>query len=98
MIGIPQSGEPSRRASHTEVLTMTINSKPSHGEGDPEAAKRFNDAETRFVDSARGKEKVGEGARVRPDEEPELAEAERLGKARAKGADAAMPDERRPQR
>jgi hypothetical protein len=73
---------------------MTTNSKPNHGEGDPEAAKRFNDAETRFVDSARGKDKVLEGAKVRPDEESELAEAERLGKARAKDADAAMPNER----
>ena len=34
---------------------MTTNSKPGHGEGDPESAKRFNEAETRFVDSARGK-------------------------------------------
>jgi hypothetical protein len=72
---------------------MTTNSKPNHGEGDPGSAKRFNDAETRFVDSARGKEKVLEGVNVRPDEESELAEAERLGKARAKGADTAMPNQ-----
>ena len=65
---------------------MTTNSKPNHGEGDPESAKRFNEAETRFVESARGKQKVRDGAKVRPDEESELAEAERLGKARAKGA------------
>ncbi|HEY4750768.1 MAG TPA: hypothetical protein VIH60_10290 [Steroidobacteraceae bacterium] len=77
---------------------MTTHSKPNHGEGNPESAKQFNDAETRFVDSARGKEKVREGAKVRPDEEPELAEAERLGKARAKGADTAMPNERGPKR
>jgi|HubBroStandDraft_4_1064222.scaffolds.fasta_scaffold306205_2 hypothetical protein len=69
---------------------MTTNPKPNHGEGDPESAKRFNDAETRFVDSARGKEKVLAGAKVRPAEESELAEAERLGKARSKGADGAM--------
>jgi hypothetical protein len=77
---------------------MTANSKPNHGEGDPESAKRFNEAETRFVDSARGKQKVRDGAKVRPEEESELAEAERLGKARAKGADAAMPNERGPKR
>jgi hypothetical protein len=77
---------------------MTTNPKPNHGEGDPESAKRFNDAETRFVDSTRGKEKVVEGANVRPDEESELAEAERLGKARAKGADAAMPKKLGPKR
>jgi hypothetical protein len=77
---------------------MTTNSKSNHGEGDPESAKRFNEAETRFVDSARGKQKVRDGAKVRPDEESELAEAERLGKARAKGADAAKPTERGPKR
>jgi hypothetical protein len=71
---------------------MTTNPNPNHGEGDPESAKRFNDTETRFVDSARGQEKVREGAKVRPDEQSGLAEAERLGKARAKGADAAMPN------
>jgi hypothetical protein len=49
---------------------------------------------TRFVDSTRGKEKVREGAQVRPDEESDLAQAERLGKARAKRADAAMPNKR----
>jgi hypothetical protein len=77
---------------------MTTNAHPHHREGDPEAAKRFNDVETRFVDSARGKEKVREGAKVRSDEETELAEAERLGKARAKGADAATPTEPEPKR
>jgi hypothetical protein len=77
---------------------MTTYSKPNYGEGNPESAKRFNGAESRFVDSARGKEKAREGAKVRPDEESELAEAERLGKARAKGADAAMPNVRGPKR
>jgi hypothetical protein len=48
---------------------MTTNSKPGHGEGDPESAKRFNEAETRFVDSARGKQKVRDGAKVRPEHE-----------------------------
>lgn len=77
---------------------MTTNSKPNHGEGDPESAKRFNEAETRFVDSARGKQKVRDGAKVRPEDESELAEAERLGKARAQGGGAAMPLEREPKR
>ena len=55
------------------------------------AGKRFNEAETRFVESARGKQKVRDGANVRPDEESALADAERLGRARAKGSDAAVP-------
>jgi len=56
----------------------------NHGEGDPEAAARFNDAQTRFVASARGAKKVREGAAARPDEEAALDEAARLGKARSK--------------
>lgn len=60
----------------------------NHGEGDPEAGERFNEAEQRFVGSERGKKKIREGANVRSDEEAALAEAERLGKARAKGGDA----------
>jgi hypothetical protein len=73
-------------------------SKTNHGEGDPEAAKRFNEAETSFVESASGKRKIRDGANVRPEEESALAEAERLGKARAKDADGAVPDARPPKR
>jgi hypothetical protein len=68
---------------------MTSHPTRNHGEGDPEAAARFNDAETRFVESASGKQKVLDGAQVRPEEQPALDEAERLGKARAKDEDPA---------
>jgi hypothetical protein len=57
----------------------------NHGEGNPEAAKRFNDAETLFVRSPRGKQIVSRGNHVRPDEEVGLAAAEGRGKARSKG-------------
>jgi hypothetical protein len=70
---------------------MATNSNTNHGEGNPDAGKRFNEAETRFVESAPGKQKVRDGANVGPDEESALADAERLGKARAKGSDAAAP-------
>jgi hypothetical protein len=73
---------------------MATNSKMNHGEGNPEASKRFNEAETQFVESGRGKQKVRDGANVMPDEECALADAERLGKARAKGGDAGIPDAR----
>jgi hypothetical protein len=67
---------------------MTMNTSPpdNHGEGDPESAKRFNDAEKKFVKSPRGKQKVRAGANVRPEEEANLANAERLGKERARGS------------
>jgi hypothetical protein len=57
----------------------------NHGEGNPETAKEFNDAEQRYVASARGQEAIRKGAAVLPEQEAELREAERLGKARAQG-------------
>jgi hypothetical protein len=76
---------------------MTNDPNGNHGEGDPEAAERFNDAQRRFVASTRGRGKIRDGAAVRPDEESELAEAERLGNARAaKGQDPATPTQRSP--
>jgi hypothetical protein len=64
---------------------MSNDPSGKHGEGDPEAAARFNKAETLFVGSVRGTEAIREGADVQPEEESELEKAERLGKARAKG-------------
>ena len=55
-----------------------------HGEGNPEAADRFNTAEREFVSSARGKKKIQNGADVRPEEEADLAGSEQLGRERAK--------------
>jgi hypothetical protein len=50
---------------------------PNHGEGDPEAAQRFNEAEAAFVKSERGRAKIQKGPQVRPEEEGALAAAER---------------------
>jgi hypothetical protein len=55
----------------------------NHGEGNPEAADRFNTAEREFVNSESGKQKIQEGAHVSPDEEADLAKAEQLGRERA---------------
>ncbi len=49
----------------------------NHGEGDPEAAARFNKAEQDFVNSPRGQEKIREAGNVRPDEQAQLEEADR---------------------
>ncbi|MDB6087203.1 MAG: hypothetical protein JWN43_5084 [Gammaproteobacteria bacterium] len=59
----------------------------NHGEGDPEAADRFNTAEKQFVNSPQGKKKIEEGAHVRPEEEAELSKAEQLARERPKGGD-----------
>jgi hypothetical protein len=68
----------------------------NHGEGNPEAAARFNTAEQEFVNSARGKKKIKKGPDVRPGEEAELAEAERVGREHAKGSE--TPSARPPKR
>ena len=65
----------------------------NHGEGDPDAAERFNNAQTEFVKSARGKRVMRKGARVDPEEEPALRQAEQRGRARSKGDDAAADEE-----
>ena len=44
---------------------MEKQSSANHGEGDPEAAERFNTAEQAFVESARGKKAISEGTQVR---------------------------------
>jgi hypothetical protein len=64
-------------------------STSNHGEGNPEAAERFNKAEREFVDSPRGKKKIRQGAKVRPEEEAELAKAEQIGRERAKSDESA---------
>jgi len=66
---------------------MSKESPANRGEGNPEAADRFNTAEREFVGSDRGKKKINEGAQVRPNEEADLAEAEQLGRERAKDDD-----------
>ena len=63
------------------------NESSNHGEGNPEAAERFNTAERRFVESARGNQQIKEGPKVRPDEETALAKAEQIGRDHAKGDD-----------
>jgi hypothetical protein len=62
-------------------------SSTNHGEGNPEAAEHFNSAEREFVESERGKQKIRQGARVRPNEEADLAEAERIARGHAKDDD-----------
>jgi hypothetical protein len=59
----------------------------NHGEGDPEAAGRFNSAEQEFVNSKRGKQKIQEGPKVRPEEQADLADAEKVGRQHAKHDD-----------
>jgi hypothetical protein len=61
----------------------------NHGEGNPEAADEFNTAEQRFINSERGKKRIQDGPKVKPEEEADLARAEHLGRERAKADDSA---------
>ena len=63
----------------------------NHGEGDPEAAERFNAAEKAFVESSRGKQKIENGPNVSAAEEAELANAEKVGRDHAKYDDSGSP-------
>jgi hypothetical protein len=60
----------------------------NQGEGNPGAARNFNSAEQAFVGSPQGKQKIDAGTHVRPEEENELAKAEKAGRDRAKTEDA----------
>ncbi len=53
----------------------------NHGEGNPDAAARFNKAEQEFLNSSRGQAKIREAGNVRPDEEAQLEEAERVSRS-----------------
>ena len=66
---------------------MSGESSSNHGEGNPEAAERFNKAEREFVNSERGKQKIKKGPQVRPDEETDLEKAEQRGRERAREDD-----------
>jgi hypothetical protein len=66
---------------------MSKETASNHGEGNPEAAERFNQAEREFVNSDRGKQKIKAGAGVRPGEETELEAAEQRAREHAKDDD-----------
>jgi hypothetical protein len=67
-----------------EKQSPSNHDEANHGEGNPEAADRFNSAEQEFVNSKRGNRKIHEGAQVRPEEERDLANAETIGRGHAK--------------
>jgi hypothetical protein len=62
-------------------------SPTNHGEGNPEAADEFNQAEQKFVNSPAGKKAIKKGPKVRPGEEADLEHAEQQGKSHAKHDD-----------
>jgi hypothetical protein len=57
------------------------------GEGNPQAADEFNEAEQKFVKSQRGKEKIRRGTHVSGKEESTLEQAEESAKAHGRNDD-----------
>ena len=67
---------------------MTVEEK-NQGEGNREAARRYNEAGHEFVKSGQVDEKTG-AETLTEEEQRELEEAEKAGKARAKEKDPAV--------
>ena len=63
---------------------MGTSSGSNQGEGNREAAKNFNDAEQKFVNSSDGQSKIKKGPQVRPEEEADLKRAEEVTRSRGK--------------
>lgn len=60
------------------------------GEGDRESARRYDDATKAFVESGKVKKQAETTAKISPEEERELEEAEKAGKERAQEEDPAV--------
>jgi len=60
------------------------------GEGDRESARRYDEAAKAFVESGKVKKQAETTAKISPEEERELEEAEKAGKERAKEEDPAV--------
>lgn len=56
----------------------------NQGEGNPLAAARFNEAQSAFVKSPRGKQAIAGNATVKPEDEAALEEADNEGMTRKK--------------
>lgn len=63
----------------------------NQGEGDREAARRYDEAQQAFVQSGQVPQAAADAAPTSPEEAEELARAEQAGKARAKGEDPTVP-------
>jgi hypothetical protein len=87
MVELRRIGEHPASSRDSWGPSMATQQPTNHGEGNPEAAAEFNTAEQSFVSSERGKWAIEGGTHVPPDEEAELAWAERLGRERARGED-----------
>ena len=74
------------------MKTRQVETKPKYqGEGDREAARRFNEDQKRFVDAGRAPEAARRAAPRDVDEKAALERAEKQGRSRARGEDPTVP-------
>jgi uncharacterized protein (TIGR02284 family) len=84
-----------RNAIGTQEHTTMTGKQRNEGEGNKTAAKEYNDATRKFVDSGKVDQKAEEAARARQGaERKDLERAERAGKSHAKEEDPALRRQR----
>jgi uncharacterized protein (TIGR02284 family) len=87
----PQPRRPARSTNGTQEQTIMTGKQRNEGEGNKTAAKEYNDATKKFVDSGKVDQKAEEAARARAGAEAkELDRAEQAGKSHAKEEDPAV--------
>lgn len=59
----------------------------NQGEGNREADRKFREAQTKFVQSKEGQQKIAEAGEVSEEEAQQLREAEQEARAHSKGED-----------
>lgn len=79
-----------KRPDLEKTVQREDSKSPNQGEGDKESARRYNEATQDFVHSPRGRNAIEQAGDVKEYERAELEDAERAGKARAKGEDPAV--------
>jgi hypothetical protein len=71
---------------------MSTLKKNVHGEGNKEADRKFREAESKFVHSKEGKQKIAEAGNLTEEEAEKLEKIAEKTKSRAKGEDPAVKD------
>jgi uncharacterized protein (TIGR02284 family) len=93
----PQPSRRARNANRTEEHRTMTGKQRNEGEGNKTAAKEYNEATRKFVDSGKVDPKAGEAARARESaERSELDRAEQAGKSHAKEEDPQLNRRREP--
>ncbi|MBL8286473.1 MAG: hypothetical protein JNL85_00680 [Rubrivivax sp.] len=87
----PRAVQAPSRSEDSSSSSMPPSRGANHGEGDPESARHYNEAQQQFVQSGRVQQ-AADAARPRDDGEAEdMQRAEQQGREHAKGEDPTVP-------